>query len=76
MDEELLLSKFGGLVRSARLALGLSQEKLAHECGLGRTYISSIERGKRNVSLVNIYRISGALGLPATELLPVIGGSK
>ena len=55
MDEELILSKFGARVRNARLALGLSQEKLALECGLDRTYISSVERGKRNVSLINIH---------------------
>ncbi len=76
MDEALLLSNFGNCVRNSRLALGLSQEKLAFDCGLDRTYISSVERGKRNVSLINIYRLAGALGIPATELLPAKGGSK
>jgi transcriptional regulator with XRE-family HTH domain len=76
MNEALLLSNFGNCVRNARLALGLSQEKLAFDCGLDRTYISSVERGKRNVSLINIYKLAAALGIPATELLPAKGGSK
>ena len=76
MDEALLLSNFGDCVRTARLALGLSQEKLALDCGLDRTYISSVERGKRNVSLINIHKLASALGIPATELLPAKGGSK
>ncbi len=76
MDEATLLSNFGNCVRSARLTLGLSQEKLAFDCGLDRTYISSVERGKRNVSLINIYKLAGALGIPATDLLPAKGDSK
>lgn len=76
MDEALLLSKFGARVRNARLAIGLSQEKLALDCGLDRTYISSVERGKRNVSLINIHKLACSLGIPATELLPTKGGSK
>jgi transcriptional regulator with XRE-family HTH domain len=76
MDEELLLSKFGARVRKARLVLGLSQEKLALECGLDRTYISSVERGKRNVSLINIHKLAEALEISPTELLVTKGGSK
>ena len=59
----------GKSIRSRRLALGLSQEKLAEAAGLHWTYISSIERGKRNVSLVNIVRIAKALGVSPSELL-------
>ena len=76
MDEVLLLLKFGECVRNERRALGLSQEKLALDCGLDRTYISSVERGKRNVSLINIHKLADALGIPATNLLPAKGGSK
>ena len=76
MDEALLLSNFGDCVRNARLTLGLSQEKLAFDCGLDRIYISSVERGKRNVSLINIYKLAAALGIPVTELLPANEGSK
>ena len=59
----------GQSIRSRRLAVGLSQEKLAEAAGLHWTYISSIERGKRNVSLVNIVRIAKALGVSPSELL-------
>lgn len=55
-------SVFGANVRRLRLARGLSQEALAHESGLDRTYISGIERGVRNPSLLNICRVAGALG--------------
>jgi transcriptional regulator with XRE-family HTH domain len=76
MDEALLLAKFGARVRRERLALGLSQEKLALDCGLDRTYISSLERGKRNVSLINIHKLATALGIPAAELVLTAGGVK
>lgn len=76
MDEALLLTNFGARVRNTRLALGLSQEKLALDCGLDRTYISSVERGKRNVSLINIHKLATALGIPAAELLRAKGGAK
>ena len=69
MDENHLLKNFGSHVKTERLKLGLSQEKLAMDCGLDRTYISGIERGKRNVSLVNIHRLAIALGVLAADLL-------
>ncbi|MFM2167252.1 MAG: hypothetical protein RIS79_1623 [Verrucomicrobiota bacterium] len=74
MDESQLLQNFGDRVRALRLDLGVSQEKLALDCGLDRTYISGIERGKRNVSLVNIHRLADALGVPASNLLKKGGG--
>ena len=49
---------FGRRLRELREASGLSQELLAHEAGLDRTYISSIERGQRNISLENIERLA------------------
>ena len=76
MDEALLLSNFGDRLRTSRLTLGLSQEKLALDCGLDRTYISSVERGKRNVSLLNIHKLAAALGIQAAELLITKGDSK
>ena len=60
---------FGENVRKYRTALKLSQEAFAEECGLHRTYISSIERFQRNVSLDNIQRIANALNLPPYKLL-------
>jgi transcriptional regulator with XRE-family HTH domain len=59
----------GSVVRSHRQAIGLSQEDLAECAGLHRTYIGSVERGERNVSLDNIYAIAQALGTSAGELL-------
>ena len=47
-----------------------SQEALAMACDLDRTYIGGIERGERNVSLVNIQKIASALGVPVRELFP------
>jgi transcriptional regulator with XRE-family HTH domain len=60
---------FGRRLRELRLAGGLSQEALADAAGLDRTYVSSCERGKRNVSLQNIYRLARALGVPPEDLL-------
>ena len=76
MDEARLLKNFGERVRSARAELGLSQEKLAFDCGLDRTYISGIERGKRNVSIINIHKLANALGVTASDLLLKNGGAK
>lgn len=60
---------FGNRVRSLRHKKGLSQEELAEECELHRTYIGSVERGERNVSLENIQRIAHELGVTASQLL-------
>ncbi|MDI6772028.1 MAG: helix-turn-helix transcriptional regulator [bacterium] len=60
---------FGKRVRALRLKLGFSQEDLAEESGLHRTYIGAIERGERNVSLRNIVRLARALRTTPTGLL-------
>jgi transcriptional regulator with XRE-family HTH domain len=60
--------RFGKRVRALRRATGLSQEAFADSCGLDRTYIGGIERGQRNVSLVNIAKIAAALNVPAVNL--------
>lgn len=62
--------EFGKHLRKVRARAGLSQEALAEEAGLHRTYVSSVERGERNISLVNIYRLAAALKVNARELLP------
>lgn len=59
-------------VRTLRVEKGWSQEALAHECELDRTYISAIERSVWNVSLANIERLAQALGVEAWELLTPI----
>lgn len=60
--------KFGRRLRELRLARGRSQEQLALETGLNRTYVGSVERGERNISLVNIYKLAEALGVDVKEL--------
>ncbi|HLN26406.1 MAG TPA: helix-turn-helix transcriptional regulator [Gemmataceae bacterium] len=70
MDEKTdVLLRFGQRVRQRRTALGLSQEAFADKCKLDRTYISGIERGKRNVALRNIESIANALGITLAELV-------
>lgn len=64
-----LLVRFGERVRDLRQATGLSQEAFADSCGLDRTYISSIERGKRNVSLENLQVLAKALNVTLSQLL-------
>lgn len=59
---------FGDRIRELRRAAGLSQEELAEVAGLHRTYISSLERGRRNVGLDNIHVLSAALGVPPAKL--------
>lgn len=61
--------KFGIAVRVRRIALGLSQEQLAYMADLHRTYIGSVERGERNVSLINIIAFCKALNVKPSELL-------
>lgn len=63
------LSKFGKRVRSLRMTKSLSQEQLAELSGLHRNYIGGIERGERNITLLNILRLSKALEISASELL-------
>jgi transcriptional regulator with XRE-family HTH domain len=60
--------RFGFAVKTRREELGLTQEDLAAKTGLHRTYLSDIERGSRNLSLVNIERLAAALTLPLSEL--------
>lgn len=68
MQDRKVLQFIGRRIRSLREALGLSQEDFAHLCGLDRTYISGIERGLRNVSLINIEIIAESLGISIYDL--------
>lgn len=64
-----IYEKLGQKIREKRLALGVSQEELANSAGLHRTYIGSVERGERNVSLQNIAALAKALSTCPSELL-------
>lgn len=60
---------FGLRLTEVRKAKGLSQERLALESGLARSYLGGVERGKRNIALLNIHRLAEALGVPPASLL-------
>jgi transcriptional regulator with XRE-family HTH domain len=61
-------SRFGRALRRRRQKLGVSQEVFADMCQLDRTYIGGIERGERNVALLNIEKIAKALRLSIAQL--------
>ncbi|MFZ1418425.1 MAG: helix-turn-helix transcriptional regulator [Burkholderiaceae bacterium] len=65
-----ILSIFGNSLREIRKTRGLSQEDLAFRCGLDRTYISGLERGKRNPTLKILWIIANHLNISIDELLP------
>jgi transcriptional regulator with XRE-family HTH domain len=66
--EDRAIRDFAVRVRELRHAKGLSQEKLAEEAGIHRTYLGGIEVGLRNPSLRNVARIAHALGAPLADL--------
>ena len=66
--EDKVVRDFALRVRTVRQAKGLSQEKLAEEAGIHRTYLGGIELGLRNPSLRNIARIAKALGISVADL--------
>ncbi len=70
-EEKEFLSKVGNRIRKLRLDSGLSQEKLAFASNLDRTYIGSVERGERNISVINLTKISTALKINPFELLKI-----
>lgn len=63
------LELFGIHLVNLRKARGWSQERLAFESGLARSYVSGIERGQRNIALVNICVLALTLGVPPAEML-------
>jgi transcriptional regulator with XRE-family HTH domain len=69
MESDPILETFGDRVRLFRKAAGLSQEDLADLAEMHRTYLSGIERGVRNVSLVNIVRLAKALKISPSQLM-------
>jgi transcriptional regulator with XRE-family HTH domain len=60
--------RLGFAIKSRREELGLTQEDLAHRAGIHRTYLSDVERGSRNICLINIERLAAALSLQPSAL--------
>ncbi len=65
----IVLTKLGKNIKHLRLAKGISQEKLAELANLHRTYIGGVERGERNISLLNLTRLAQALEVSVTDLV-------
>lgn len=63
-------SRLGNRIKKIRQKKKMSQETLAFESGLHRTYISDVERGVRNVSIINIEKIARALNVTLKQLMP------
>lgn len=70
-DEKAYLERIGNHIRELRTEADLSQEKLAFECELDRTYIGSVERGERNISVINLRKIAKALKINFPVLLNI-----
>ncbi len=64
-----ITGQFGKKVRHCRKLRNLSQDELAELCGLHRTYIGSVERGERNITLLNANKIANALSVSLAELV-------
>lgn len=69
-ERESIRIAFGNLLRAKRNKLGISQEEFAFQSGLHRTYVGSVERGERNLSLENIFVFAKALRCHPTDLIP------
>lgn len=72
MNEKQLQKCFGETLRNFRTKKGLSQERLAGECGLDRTFISLLERGLRQPSISTIFKISKVLEIKSSFLIKEI----
>jgi len=68
-QDKVLLEKVGNRIKELRAKSDLSQEKLAFACELDRTYIGSVERGERNIAILNLSKIAKALDVPLSNLL-------
>ena len=69
MHKDSFKGYFGAVIAQRRKAASLSQEKLAELSGLHRTYVGSVERGERNISIDNICRLAEAINIRVSKLL-------
>lgn len=68
----MIQKNFGMAIKLLREETGLSQEKFALSIGMDRTYYASVEAGKRNISLQNIYKIAEGYGITVSALFLVV----
>lgn len=68
MDERSILHELGKRIRTQRKRIGKTQEALALEAGVDRSYYGAVERGERNITFIVLYRLSGALKCDVTTL--------
>lgn len=71
-----LLVVLGHSIKKLRQDLSLSQEQLAERCGFDRTYISMLERGTRNPTLLNLLKLANGLEISVSKLTEVLNGTK
>jgi transcriptional regulator with XRE-family HTH domain len=64
--------RFGFAIKTRREELNLTQEDLADKAGIHRTYLSDVERGSRNLSLINIERLAAALSISMSDLFRLV----
>lgn len=76
MNEDKVKKQFGNALRKVRQEKKLSQEALAEISSLHRTYISEVERGDRNISLVNIVKLCNSLNIETSDLFKIIEGEE
>lgn len=69
--DAVLLKAIGRRIRTFRLKHGLSQEELALSAGLDRTYVGGVERGERNVSIINLQKLADALSISLSVLVDI-----
>jgi transcriptional regulator with XRE-family HTH domain len=69
------LAILGKRIKTLREERGLSQEKFAEKCGFDRTYISLLERGKRNPSYINLLKVAEGFEISISDLLDISNGT-
>jgi transcriptional regulator with XRE-family HTH domain len=69
LHDRTFLRALGDRLRDRRAELKLTQQELGERCGLHRTFIGSVERGERNVSILNLRQLARALRVPVSDLL-------
>ena len=69
MDGTAYLQRLGMRIKVARTAAKMTQDDLAVAAGIDRTYVSRVERGEHNVTVLTLIRLADVLGVPAGELL-------